>query len=318
MKICILDGYSVNPGDLDWSKLEGLGNLTVYDRTEPGQVAERAGDAEIVLTNKVPLSASVMASLPKLRYIGVLATGYNIVDTKAAAERGIVVTNIPAYSTLSVAQMVFAHILNITHRVAHYAGEVSSGRWSRCSNFCFWDSPLMELADKTIGIVGMGNIGTAVARVALALGMRVVAVTSKRTDALPEGVTPLPLDNLLACADIVTLHCPLTEKTRNLIDRQAIEKMKPTAILINTGRGPLVAEDDLADALNTGRIAAFGADVLSKEPPEAGNPLLTAKNAYITPHIAWATFEARERLMEIAAENVRQFVTGERVDNQVN
>lgn len=317
MKICILDGYSVNPGDLDWGAMKKLGNVTVFDRTLPSEITERAANAEIVLTNKVPFDANTMDSLPKLRYIGVLATGYNIIDIKAAGERGITVANIPAYSTMSVAQMAFAHILNITNRIGKYAQEVAEGKWSACPDFCFWNAPLTELAGKTIGIVGLGNTGMATAEIALAFGMKVAALTSKTADLLPEGIRPVTLDELLATADIVSLHCPLTDTTRNLIDRTAISKMKPSAILINTGRGPLVNEADVAEALNCGRLAAFGADVLSKEPPADGNPLLTAKNCYLTPHIAWATVEARIRLMDIAVENVRQFIAGESVRNRI-
>lgn len=318
MNICILDGYSVNPGDLSWKEMERLGTVTVYDRTAPNQIVGRAADAEIVLTNKVPFSEETMNALPKLRYIGVLATGYNIIDTRAAKEKGIVVTNIPAYSTMSVAQMVFAHLLNITHRISRYAKEVSDGRWAACPDFCFWDTPLPELAGKTIGIVGLGNTGMATAKIAQAFGMRVLAMTSKPQDSLPEGITAATLDRLLTESDVISLHCPLTDSTRNLIDKNAIGKMKPTAILINTGRGPLVNESDLADALNSGRIAAFGADVLSKEPPAADNPLLSARNCFITPHIAWATIEARRRLVDIAVDNVRRFAEGKPNINQVN
>lgn len=318
MKICILDGYSLNPGDLDWSPVERLGDVTLFDRTPADKIVERAADADIVLTNKVPFSAETLRQLPRLRFICVLATGYNIIDTEAAARQGVVVANIPAYSTMSVAQMAFAHILNITNHVASYAHEVADGKWTNCPDFCFWDSALTELAGKTMGIVGLGNTGMATARIAVAMGMKVVAMTSKSADTLPEGITPAPLDDVLASADVVSLHCPLTPSTRHLINAASIAKMKPSAILINTGRGPLVDEQAVADALNDGRLAAFGADVLSQEPPRGDNPLLSARNCFLTPHIAWATLEARTRLMSIATENVRQFIAGEPVANRVN
>lgn len=318
MKICILDGYSLNPGDLDWSPVERLGDVTLFDRTPADKIVERAADADIVLTNKVPFSADTLRQLPRLRFICVLATGYNIIDTETAARQGVVVANIPAYSTMSVAQMAFAHILNITNHVASYAREVADGKWTNCTDFCFWDSALTELAGKTMGIVGLGNTGMATARIAVALGMKVVAMTSKSADTLPEGITPAPLDDVLASADVVSLHCPLTPSTRHLINAASIAKMKPSAILINTGRGPLVDEQAVADALNGGRLAAFGADVLSQEPPRGDNPLLSARNCFLTPHIAWATLEARTRLMSTATENVRQFIAGEPVANRVN
>ena len=318
MKICILDGYSLNPGDLDWSPVERLGDVTLFDRTPADKIVERAADADIVLTNKVPFSADTLRQLPRLRFICVLATGYNIIDTEAAARQGVVVANIPAYSTMSVAQMAFAHILNITNHVASYAREVADGKWTNCPDFCFWDSALTELAGKTMGIVGLGNTGMATARIAVAMGMKVVAMTSKSADTLPEGITPAPLDDVLASADVVSLHCPLTPSTHHLINAASIAKMKPSAILINTGRGPLVDEQAVADALNGGRLAAFGADVLSQEPPRGDNPLLSARNCFLTPHIAWATLEARTRLMSTATENVRQFIAGEPVANRVN
>lgn len=318
MKICILDGYSLNPGDLDWSPVERLGDVTLFDRTPADKIVERAADADIVLTNKVSFSADTLRQLPRLRFICVLATGYNIIDTEAAARQGVVVANIPAYSTMSVAQMAFAHILNITNHVASYAREVADGKWTNCPDFCFWDSALTELAGKTMGIAGLGNTGMATARIAVAMGMKVVAMTSKSADTLPEGITPAPLDDVLASADVVSLHCPLTPSTRHLINAASIAKMKPSAILINTGRGPLVDEQAVADALNGGRLAAFGADVLSQEPPRGDNPLLSARNCFLTPHIAWATIEARTRLMSTATENVRQFIAGEPVANRVN
>lgn len=316
MKITVLDGYAANPGDLSWEGLKELGDVTIYDRTAPSKLMERAKDADALLTNKVVLDADTMKALPKLKYIGVLATGYNVVDVKTANELGIVVTNIPAYSTDSVAQMVFAHILNITQRVGHYAEENSKGRWTSNPDFCYWDTPLTELAGKTIGIIGLGHTGSATARIALAFGMKVMAFTSKDASALSEGIEKASLDEIFSNADIVSLHCPLTDTTKELVNAERLKQMKPSAILINTGRGPLVNEQDLADALNAGTIYAAGVDVLSSEPPKADNPLLTAKNCFITPHIAWATKEARICLMDIAVNNVRSFLAGSPV-NQV-
>ncbi len=318
MKIAILDGYSLNHNDLDWAPIKALGDVEIYDRTAESQIEERAADAEVVLTNKVPFSAQTLAKLPKLKFICVLATGYNIVDTKAAAQQGVIVANIPAYSTMSVAQMVFAHILNVTQSVATYAKEIADGKWSQCQDFCYWNTPTTELAGKTLGVVGLGNIGMATARIALAFGMKVVAFTSKSQESLPDGICRGSLDDVFETSDVVTLHCPLTDSTKNLVNAAAISKMKRTAIVVNTGRGPLINEQDMAEALKAGRIAAFCADVLTAEPPAADNPLLSAPNCYLTPHIAWATFEARNRLMAIATENVRQFVGGEEVKNRVN
>ena len=310
MKIVILDGYSANPGDLSWKALEQYGELTVYDRTKPSETVERAADADIVLTNKVILGRDEICQLPQLKYIGVLATGYNVVDTEAAHQRGIIVTNVPAYSTESVAQMVFAHLLTVTNRTEHYAIQNREGRWSKNPDFCYWDEPLTELAGKTFGIVGLGNIGKRVAQIALAFGMKVKAVTSKPANSLPDGVEKAPLDELLATSDVLSLHCPLTDTTRHLVNAETLSKMKPTAIVINTGRGPLVDDQAVADALQEGRLQAFCADVLTTEPPSADNPLLAQPHAYITPHIAWASTEARVRLLQIAIDNVRAFVNG--------
>lgn len=310
MKIVILDGYSANPGDLSWKALEQYGELTVYDRTKPSETVERAADADIVLTNKVILGRDEICQLPQLKYIGVLATGYNVVDTEAAHQRGIIVTNVPAYSTESVAQMVFAHLLTVTNRTEHYAIQNREGRWSKNPDFCYWDEPLTELAGKTFGIVGLGNIGKRVAQIALAFGMKVKAVTSKAAGSLPDGVEKAPLDELLATSDVLSLHCPLTDTTRHLVNAETLSKMKPTAIVINTGRGPLVDDQAVADALQEGRLQAFCADVLTTEPPSADNPLLARPHAYITPHIAWASTEARVRLLQIAIDNVRAFVNG--------
>jgi glycerate dehydrogenase len=297
---------------LSWQGLEELGEVTVYDRTKAEETAARAAEAEVVMTNKVVVGREVMARLPRLRYIGVLATGYNVVDMEAARERGIVVTNVPAYSTESVAQMVWAHLLTATNRTEHYAIENREGRWSRSPDFCYWDAPLMELSGKTFGIVGLGNIGQRVAQIALAFGMKVKALTSK--DVVPAGVEKACLDELLAAADVLSLHCPLTANTRHLMNADTLRQMKPTAILINTGRGPLVDDEAVADALAEGRLAAFCADVLTEEPPKRDNPLLRQSNAFITPHIAWATKEARWRLVRVATDNVRSFLNGSPVN----
>lgn len=315
MKIVALDGYAANPGDLSWDELRTLGDCTIYDRTAPEQVLERAQDAEIILTNKVAITAQHMALLPALKFIGVLATGYNIIDVDAARERGIIVTNIPAYSTASVAQMVFAHLLNIVQQVKHHADEVRRGRWTANADFCFWDTPLIELQGKKIGIVGLGNTGYSTARIAIGFGMEVCAYTSKSHFQLPPEIKKMELDDLFRECDIVSLHCPLTADTRELVNARRLSLMKSTAILINTGRGPLVNEQDLADALNNGRLFAAGLDVLSQEPPRADNPLLTAKNCYITPHIAWASHEARERLMSILLDNVKGYLSGKVINN---
>ena len=318
MKIVVLDGYSLNPGDLSWDALAQLGDLTVYDRTEAEHIVSRSAGAEIVITNKTQLSAETISQLPNLKYVGVLATGYNVVDTAAAAQAGIVVTNIPAYSTMSVAQVVFSHILSIISCVEHYTAEIREGRWSANPDFCYWDNRLTELAGKRMGIVGFGNIGSAVARIAAAFGMQPVIVTSRHQEDLPEGMLKAQsVDDVFATCDIVSLHCPLNEQTRNLVDARRLAMMKPSAILINTGRGPLVDEAALADALNEGRIYAAGLDVLSTEPPRRDNPLLAARNCFITPHFAWATFEARKRLMDIAVGNVSAFIDGSSV-NRVN
>lgn len=314
MKIAVMDGHGVNPGDMSWKPFEEIGQITVYPRTAPEEVVAHVGDADIVLTNKTVFNADVISQLPNVKYIGVLATGYNVVDTEAAHRRGIVVTNIPAYSTDSVAQMTFAHILNITNRVGYYAAKNSDGEWSRCPDFCYWDTPLTDLSGKTIGIVGLGHIGSKVARLAQDFGMDVFAYTSKNAADLPAGINKTTLDGLLGISDIITLHCPLTPSTRELINKESIKKMRRGAILINTGRGPLVNEADVAEALQEGRLGAYGADVMCSEPPAADNPLFAQPNAYITPHIAWATVEARERLMTIAVNNLKAFVSGNPVN----
>ena len=309
-KIVILDGYTADPSAQAWQALEEMGELTVYERTRAEETVARAKDAEIVLTNKVILGRKEMEQMPCLRYIGVLATGYNVVDLEAASERGIVVTNVPAYSTESVAQMVFSHLLTVTNHTEHYASENRQGRWTKSPDFCYWDAPLTELAGKTFGIVGLGNIGQRVAAIAHAFGMKVVAQTSKAADMLPDYIGKRTMEELWSESDVLSLHCPLTPDTKHLINAQTLQKMKPTAILINTGRGPLVNDKDVAEALNTGRLGAFCADVLTEEPAKADNPLLACDNAYITPHIAWASTEARARLTEVAIGNVRAFVEG--------
>ena len=310
MKIVILDGYALNPGDLSYECLEQFGTLKVYDRTAPDQVIERAKDADALLINKVVLGEKEFAQLPRLRYIGVQATGYNVVDVEAARKHGITVTNIPAYSTHSVAQMVIAHLLNITQGVDYYARENRVGRWAGSPDFCYWDNSPIELAGKRMGIVGFGRTGSAVARLAEAFGMTVAAYTSKPQEALPEGVEKCSLDELFASSDVVSLHCPLTPDTHHLVNAQRLALMKPTAILINTARGPIVDEQALAEALDSGALHAAGVDVLCEEPPRAGSPLLTARNCFVTPHIAWATREARTRLLQICEANLRAFIEG--------
>lgn len=317
MKIVVLDSYGMNPGDLSWDALKELGEVTIYDRTSEEEVYQRCSDADIVLTNKVVFDADTIWKLPNLKYIGVLATGYNIVDTVAACDNDIVVTNVPAYSTDSVAQLTFAHILSIANRVEHYAIENRNGRWSNNPDFVYWDTPLIELTGKTLAIVGLGLIGMKVAKMALCFGMDVFAVTSKHRKDLPEGIQKTTLDGLLATSDILSLHCPLKRETREMINATTLAKMKHGAILINTGRGPLVNENDVAEALKSGQLGAYGTDVMCQEPPSADNPLFSAPNFYSTPHIAWATFEARQRLMKTVVDNVKAFIEGKPV-NVVN
>ena len=310
VRIVILDGYTANPGDLSWKELEALGQLTVYERTKPEETVARAAEADIVLTNKVIIGKAEIEQLPHLQYIGVLATGYNVVDIKAAHERGIIVTNVPAYSTESVAQMVFAHLLTVTNRTEHYAIQNRAGRWTNNPDFSYSDTVLTEIAGKTMGIVGLGNIGSRVAQIALAFGMKVKAFTSKSAEVLPEGIQKTDMQELFSTADVISLHCPLTDNTKHLINAETIGLMKKSAIVINTGRGPLIDDHAVADALESKRITAYCADVLTEEPPKADNPLLKQQNAYITPHIAWATVEARVRLVQIAIKNVRAFLDG--------
>lgn len=317
MKIVILDAYTVNPGDLSWRELEKIADVDIYDRTSEDEVVARCKGAEIVLTNKVVLDAAVLNQLPRLMYIGVLATGYNVVDIDVATRQSIIVCNIPAYSSQSVAQMVFAHLLNIVNRVDYYAIANRNGRWSDNKDFCYIEHNLFELYGKRFGIVGLGNTGMATAKIALSFGMEVVAFTSKNEDELPHGIHRVMLDELFSTSDIISLHCPLTETTKSMVNSARLKQMKSSAILINTGRGPLVDEQELSEALNSGQIAAYGADVLSVEPAEIGNPLLKAKNCFLTPHIAWATREARQRLISICIENIKAFISGTAI-NQVN
>ena len=315
MKIVILDANTVNPGDLTWKPLEKIGELTIYPRTAANLVVERCKDADVVLTNKVVFDANTINQLSQLKYIGVLATGYNVVDLDAATQHGITVTNIPAYSTDSVAQMVWAHILNITNQVAHYAEDNRNGRWTTCQDFCYYDFTHIELSGKNMGIVGLGNTGMAVARIALAFNMKVLAYTSKKS--LPAGITSVSVDKLFSESDIISLHCPLTPSTHHLVDTTRISLMKNSAILINASRGPVVDDSAVAQALHDKKIAAYGADVLTTEPPKPSNPLLNTPNCYLTPHIAWATIEARTRLIQTAITNIKAFAEGKPI-NKVN
>lgn len=313
MKIVVLDGYCENPGDLSWEGLAALGDLTVYDRTsltDEGQIIDRIGDAEVVYTNKTPLTAAVLESCPNVKFIGVLATGYNIVDCAAAKARGIPVTNVPAYGTMAVAQYAIALLLEVCCRVGHHDRAVHEGRWERCEDFCFWDYPLMELAGKTLGIIGFGRIGRQMGRIAKAMGMEVLACSPTEYEEGRAIADYVELDELLARADVISLHCPLTPQTKHLINKKTIAKMKDGVILLNNSRGDLVAEQALADALNAGKIAAAAVDVVSAEPIRGDNPLLTAKNCLITPHISWASKESRQRIMACAEENLRAFLAG--------
>jgi len=312
MNIVILDGYTENPGDLSWEGMEALGKLTVYDRTpkDPDEIVRRIGLAEAVITNKTPLTAEIFDRCPGIRYVGVLATGYNIVDVAAARAHGVPVTNIPSYGTSAVAQAAMALLLEITNQVGHHSQAVRSGRWSSSIDFCFWDHPLTELSGKTMGLIGFGRIGQAMGRIAKAFGMQVLATGSRPCDAGRAIADYVELDELLSRSDVVSLHCPLFPETERLINKHTIAKMKDGVILLNTGRGQLICEPALAEALHSGKIRAAGLDVLSQEPPAADNPLLTAPNCFITPHVAWAATEARQRLMVTAVENLQQFLNG--------
>jgi len=316
-RIVVLDGFTINPGDLSWKGLEELGQCAIYDRSAPEEVMARADNAEIILTNKIVLSADMIERFESLKYIGVTATGYNIVDVDAARKRQIAVTNVPAYGTDSVAQMVFAHLLNFTQNVAHHAQTVSDGRWCSSEDFCYWDTPLVELSGLTMGIIGLGQIGRATAKLARAFGMKVIAYDVAAPAEMPEGCEMVELEDIFRLADVVSLHCPLTPRTEGIVNERNLARMKRTAFLINTSRGPLIDEQALADALNDSRIAGAGLDVLAVEPPDRENLLLKAKNCRITPHIAWATRAARERLLNAAVENIAAFLAGKPI-NVVN
>lgn len=314
MKIVVLDGYAENPGDLSWDALAQLGELTVYERTAADQILFRIGDAEIVYTNKTPITAETLEACPKIRFIGVLATGYNVVDVVAARRKGIPVANVPGYSTAAVGQFAIAMLLEICHHIGHHSDAVAEGRWTASTDFCFWDYPLIELDGKTMGIIGFGRIGQATGRMARGLGMRVIACGSRPTDegrAIGEYV---PLETVLAESDVISLHCPLFPETKGIINRNTIAQMKDGVILLNNSRGQLIVEKDLAEALNSGKVYAAGVDVVSEEPIRMDNPLLHAKNCLITPHISWAPKESRQRLMDIAVENLKAYLS----DNPVN
>jgi len=308
LKIVVLDGFAMNPGDLSWENLKKLGECAIFDRTKPEEVLERAIGADVLITNKVIINKELMNNLPTLKYIGVTATGYNVVDVQAASERNIVVTNIPAYSTNSVAQLVFSHILNVANRVELHATSVRNEEWTQNPDFSYSKSPQIELAGKTLGIVGFGLIGRKVAEIGLAFGMKVIFQNRSEKADLPSGITQKSLSKVFAESDFVSLNCPLTAENAEFVNRDLLKTMKPTAVLINTGRGGLVNEQDLADALNSGQLLAACLDVLSKEPPMPENPLVSAKNCFITPHIAWATSEARQRLLTITTDNLKSFI----------
>lgn len=318
MKIVILDGYTLNPGDLTWEGLQKLGELTVYNRTPQDKISERIGDAEIVYTNKTPLTRETLEQASQLKWIGVLATGYNVVDVEAAKEQGIPVANIPTYGTTAVAQMTIALLLEMCHHVWAHHEEVKRGAWTNCPDFCFWNYPLIELAGKTMGIIGFGRIGQAVGKIAQAFGMNILAYDEYQNKMLEtDSIKYAALDELLTQSDVISLHCPLFESTKGIINKDTIAKMKDGVMLINTSRGPLIVEEELAEALNSGKVAGAAVDVVSTEPIKMENPLITAKNIIITPHIAWAPKEARERLMNIATDNLEQFLAGHPV-NVVN
>lgn len=320
MKMVILDGYTENPGDLSWSELEKLGELTVYDRTsltDEEEIAARIDNADILLTNKTPVSAAALDKNPGVKYISVLATGYNIVDVEAARARGIPVSNVPAYGTAAVAQFAIAMLLEICHHVAHHSETVHAGRWEQSPDWCYWDYPLIEMQGKTMGIIGFGRIGQQTGRIAKAMGMNILATGSRPTDSGREIAEYVELDELLARSDVIALHCPLFPSTQGIISRENIAKMKDGVILLNNSRGPLIDEQALADALNSGKVYAAGLDVVSTEPIRGDNPLLKAKNCFITPHISWAPKESRQRIMDCTVENIKAFLDGEPV-NVVN
>lgn len=320
MKIVVLDGYTENPGDLSWRELEAYGELTVYDRTsliDENETIERIGDAEVVFTNKTPITKKVIDACPNIKFISLLATGYNVVDYQYAKEKGIPVTNVPTYGTASVSQFAIALLLEICHHVAHHSKAVHEGRWEHCQDWCFWDYPLIELAQKTIGIIGFGRIGQQTGKIAKALGMKVLAYDSYQSDSGKEIAQYVELEELLASSDVIALHCPLFPSTEGIINKDTIEKMKDGVILLNNSRGPLIVEQDLADALNSGKVMAAGLDVVSTEPIKGDNPLLKAQNCIITPHISWAPRESRQRIMDCAVANVKAYVDGKPI-NVVN
>lgn len=318
MKIVVLDGYTLNPGDLTWEGFEKLGQVSVFDRTPLDKIIERIGDAEVVYTNKTPLSKEIFAELPHLKYVGLLATGYNVVDIEAAKSQGIVVTNVPTYGTAAVSQFIFAMLLEMCHHVWAHNEEVKKGAWTNCPDFCFWNYPLIELAGKTMGIIGFGRIGQNVAKIAHSLGLKVMAYDSLPNKELEnESLKIVDLDTLLTNSDVISLHCPLFESTRGIINKNSIAKMKDGVMIINTSRGQLIVEEDLAEALNTKKVAYAAVDVVSIEPIRLDNPLMSAENCIITPHIAWAPRESRERLMNIAVDNLIQYLAGNPV-NVVN
>lgn len=318
MKIVVLDGYTLNPGDLTWAGLEKIGDVTVYDRTPEDKILERIGDAGIIYTNKTALTKETLEKAPNLKFIGVLATGYNVVDIKTAKELGIVVANIPTYGTTAVAQMTFALLLEMCHHVWEHSEAVKEGAWTNSQDFCFWNYPLIELAGKTMGVIGFGRIGQSVGEIARALGMKVLAYDEyQNKDLENDSLKYAGLDELLEKADVISLHAPLLENTKGIINKNTIAKMKKGVMLINTSRGPLIVEEDLAEGLNSGKVGGAALDVLSVEPPQMDNPLMTAKNCIITPHISWAPKESRERLMNIAVDNLKQFLAGNAI-NVVN
>ena len=317
MKIVVLDGYTENPGDLSWDGFAAIGAVTVYDRTPEAEISDRIGDAEIILTNKTPITRATLDAKPGIRYIGTLSTGYDVIDTAACKEKGIIVANVPTYGTDAVGQFAIALLLEIASGVGHHAKAVKDGRWTACPDFCFWDFPLMELAGKTMAIIGFGRIGQTTGRIAKAMGMRVLAVDKFPNDSGRDIATYVPLEQALAEADVIGLHCNLTPETREVIRKDTIAQMKDGVIIINNSRGPLVNDQDLADALNAGKVRAAGLDVVSTEPVRADNPLLQAKNCLITPHISWAPIECRQRIMDIAVSNLAAFLKGS-PENVVN
>ena len=318
MKIVVLDGYTLNPGDLSWDGLRELGQVDLYDRTPTDQVIKRIGDAEAVFTNKTPLSKEVFDACPAIRFVGVLATGYNVVDTEAAKAKSIPVCNVPTYGTTAVSQFVFALLLELCHHVGDHSASVKKGDWTRSEDFCYWNYPLTELAGKTMGIIGLGRIGQGTARIAQAFGMKVLAYDANKLEGLEsESLSYVELDELYSKSDVISLHCPLFESTKGIINKESISKMKDGVLIINTSRGPLIVEEDMRDALDSGKVGGLAVDVVSTEPIKEDNPLLMAKNTIITPHIAWAPKESRQRLLDIAINNLRTFIEGKTV-NSVN